>query len=101
MATMILEQAVLDVRPGQTEAFEVAFAQAKTIISAMPGFQRLTLSRCVERPSVYLLLVQWDTLEDHTEGFRGSAQYQDWKQLLHHFYDPFPTVEHFSQVATA
>ncbi len=98
---MILEQAVLDVRPGQTDAFEVAFSKAKTIISAMPGFRRLTLSRCVERPDAYLLLVQWDTLEDHTEGFRGSAQYQEWRRLLHHFYDPFPTVEHYREVTTA
>ncbi|WP_432538038.1 antibiotic biosynthesis monooxygenase family protein [Kineococcus arenarius] len=98
---MILEQAVLDVRPGQTDAFEAAFSKAKTIISAMPGFQRLTLSRCVERPDAYLLLVQWNTLEDHTEGFRGSAQYQEWRRLLHHFYDPFPTVEHYREVTTA
>jgi len=98
---MILEQAVLDVRPGQTDAFEAAFSEAKAIISAMPGFQSLTLSSCVERPDAYLLLVQWDTLEDHTEGFRGSAQYQEWKRLLHHFYDPFPTVEHYREVTTA
>ncbi|WP_432504582.1 antibiotic biosynthesis monooxygenase family protein [Kineococcus arenarius] len=98
---MILEQAVLDVRAGRADAFEVAFSKAKTIISAMPGFRRLTLSRCVERPDAYLLLVQWDTLEDHTEGFRGSAQYQEWRRLLHHFYDPFPTVEHYREVATA
>ncbi|ABS04147.1 Antibiotic biosynthesis monooxygenase [Kineococcus radiotolerans SRS30216 = ATCC BAA-149] len=101
MKAMILEQAVLDVRPGQTDDFEVAFSQAKTIISAMPGFQRLTLSRCLERPDAYLLLVQWDTLEDHTKGFRSSAQYHEWKRLLHHFYDPFPTVEHYRQVDSA
>lgn len=101
MDVMILEQAALDVRPGQTDDFEEAFSRAKTIICAMPGFQRLTLSRCVERPNTYLLLVQWDTLEDHTEGFRGSPQYQEWRQLLHHFYDPFPTVEHYREVTTA
>ncbi|MCI3919885.1 antibiotic biosynthesis monooxygenase [Paenibacillus sp. TRM 82003] len=98
---MILEQAVLDVRPGRADDFEDAFSRAKTIVSAVPGFQRLTLSRCLERPDRYLLLVQWDTLEDHTEGFRGSAQYQEWKRLLHHFYDPFPTVEHYREVTTA
>lgn len=98
---MILEHAVLDVRPGQEDAFEVAFSRAEPMISGMPGFQRLTLSRCLERPGAYLLLVQWDTLEDHTEGFRGSAQYQQWRQLLHHFYNPFPTVEHYREVTTA
>ena len=101
MGVVILEQAVLDVRPGRADDFEVAFSRAKAIVSAAPGFRGLTLSRCVERPDTYLLLVRWDTLEDHTEGFRGSAQYQEWKRLLHHFYDPFPTVEHYRQVASA
>ncbi|NCT90456.1 antibiotic biosynthesis monooxygenase [Cellulomonas sp. APG4] len=98
---MILEHAVLDVRPGQADAFEAAFSQAKAIIAAMPGFGHLTLSRCVERPGTYLLLVRWDTLEAHTEGFRASPEYQEWKRLLHHFYDPFPTVEHYREVTTA
>nr|WP_240895012.1 antibiotic biosynthesis monooxygenase [Kineococcus siccus] len=96
-----MEHALLDVRPGEAGSFEAAFAEARSIISAMPGFRHLTLSRCVERPDTYLLLVQWDTLADHTEGFRGSAQYQEWRRLLHHFYDPFPVVEHFREVATA
>ncbi|HET8594324.1 MAG TPA: antibiotic biosynthesis monooxygenase, partial [Intrasporangium sp.] len=65
------------------------------------GFRRLDLSRCLERPSTYLLLVEWDTLEDHTEGFRGSPEYQEWRRLLHHFYDPFPAVEHFEHVLRA
>jgi len=95
---MILEHALLDVRPDQTDAFEAAFSEARAIISAMPGFGGLTLSRCVERPNTYLLLVHWDRLEDHTEGFRGSSRYLEWKRLLHHFYDPFPTVEHFTEV---
>ncbi len=98
---MVLEHAALSVKPGEEEAFELAFAGAKAIIAGMPGFQHLTLSRCVERPSTYLLLVQWRSLEDHTEGFRGSVRYQQWRQLLHHFYDPFPTVEHFVQVHSA
>lgn len=65
----------------------------------MPGFESLQLQRCLERPSSYLLLVDWARLEDHTEGFRKSPQYEDWRRLLHHFYDPFPTVEHFTLVA--
>lgn len=98
---MILEQAVLSVRPRQGEAFEAAFAQAKTIISAMPGFGSLRLLRCLERADTYLLLVEWRNLADHTEGFRGSPEYQEWRRLLHHFYDPFPVVEHFEPVASA
>lgn len=95
---MILEVAMLDVRPGQEDAFEDAFAEASSIISSMQGYLEHELQRCIERPSRYVLLVRWETLEDHTEGFRGSPEYQRWKALLHHFYDPFPTVEHFTRV---
>lgn len=98
---MILEHALLSVRPGNEADFETAFATAKTIISSMPGFEGLTLSRCLERPSTYLLLVRWRDLRDHTQGFRGSVEYERWRELLHHFYDPFPTVEHYEQVLTA
>ena len=95
---MILEHALLPVIPGRETEFESAFARARPIISSMPGFVDLALSRCLERPSTYLLLVHWNELTDHTEGFRGSAEYQQWKTLLHHFYDPFPTVEHFAEL---
>ncbi|HEX5588432.1 MAG TPA: antibiotic biosynthesis monooxygenase [Acidimicrobiia bacterium] len=95
---MILELAILDVRPGETDAFERAFAEAKAIIASMPGFDHLELQRCVEHTDRYVLLVRWDRLEDHTEGFRGSPEYQRWRELLHHFYDPFPTVEHYEPV---
>lgn len=98
---MILEHALLPVRPGQEADFERAFAEAKDVISAMPGFRGLTLARCVERPDAYLLLVQWDRLEDHTVGFRGSPAYQRWRALLHSFYEPFPVVEHFTTVLVA
>jgi len=75
--------------------FEAAFAQASSIISAMPGYVSHELQRCIEVPHRYILLVDWESLEAHTVGFRGSPQYQEWKRLLHHFYDPFPTVEHY------
>ena len=96
---MILECAVLDVRADETAQFEAAFAQAQAIISASPGYLSHELQRCLEKPSRYLLLVRWRRLEDHTKGFRESAPYQQWKKLLHHFYDPFPTVEHYEAVA--
>ena len=98
---MILEHAELSVRPGREDEFERAFTEAKAIIARMPGFAGLSLSRCLERPSVYLLLVEWQRLEDHTEGFHGSPEYEQWRALLHSFYDPFPTVEHFTTVFTA
>ncbi|MGH3599318.1 MAG: antibiotic biosynthesis monooxygenase family protein [Pseudonocardiaceae bacterium] len=95
---MVLEHALLPVKPGEESSFEEAFTQAKKIIADMPGFQQLTLSRCVERPNTYLLLVEWDRLQDHTEGFRASAAYEEWRRLLHHFYEPFPVVEHYEHV---
>jgi heme-degrading monooxygenase HmoA len=94
---MILETAVLDVRPGQEEAFEAAMRQARPLIAATPGFGDIEIRKCIETRHRYLLLVHWQTLEDHTIGFRQSARYQDWRDLLHHFYHPFPTVEHYEQ----
>jgi heme-degrading monooxygenase HmoA len=95
---MVLEVAILSIRPGQTADFEAAFARAAPIIASIPGYQSHELQQCIEDPNRYILLATWETLEAHTVGFRGSPQYQDWKKLLHHFYDPFPTVEHFERV---
>ena len=98
---MILEVAVLDVRAGEGARFEAAFRRAEPLIAAAAGHQRHELRRCLELPDRYLLLVWWATLEDHTRGFRGSAAYQELKALLHHFYDPFPVVEHYAPLAGA
>lgn len=95
---MILEIAVLHVRAGESEAFEAAFARAQHIIASMPGYLGHELQRCLEVQDKYALLVRWQTIEDHEQGFRQSPQYQQWKQLLHHFYEPFPVVEHFELV---
>lgn len=95
---MILEVAILDIKPGQSAAFEAAFGQAQHILADMDGYLSHQLQRCVENPDRYLLLVNWETLEHHTQGFRQSAGYQAWRRLLHHFYDPFPTVEHYVTV---
>ncbi len=93
---MILEVAILNVTADQETAFDAAFHQAAPILANAPGYISHELRRCLERSSRYLLLVNWQTLEDHTIGFRCSPQYQEWKELLHRFYDPFPTVEHYS-----
>jgi heme-degrading monooxygenase HmoA len=95
---MILETAILDVIPSRENEFQAAFAKASPIISSMPGYISHQLQRCIEKQNRYILLVNWETLEDHTVGFRGSEQYQEWRKLLHHFYDPFPTVEHYELV---
>ena len=98
---MILEVAILDVKPGQASHFEEAFGEAQKIISSMSGYVSHQLQKCVENTNRYILLVNWETLEDHTTGFRGSDEYQEWKKLLHDFYDPFPVVEHYSSVFSA
>jgi len=95
---MILEVAVLPVIEGREAEFEAAFREASPIIASMPGYLGHELQRCIEAPSRYLLLVRWETLEEHTVGFRASPEYQRWRTLLHHFYDPFPAVEHFEAV---
>ncbi len=95
---MILEVAILDIRSGLNIEFEAAFQTAAPIIAAMPGYISHELQHCIENSHRYILLVQWEFLEDHTIGFRQSPQYQQWRSLLHHFYDPFPTVEHYTTV---
>ena len=97
-AAPITEHALLDVIAGREAEFEAAFALARDIPAGSDGFHSLRLLRCVETPSRYLLLIEWTTLEAHTVGFRGSPLYQRWRELLHHFYDPFPTVIHFETV---
>jgi heme-degrading monooxygenase HmoA len=81
---MILEAVILPVKAGQEDEFEAAFKQASPIIASMKGYIQHELHRCIETPNRYLLLVHWE--------------YQEWKRLLHHFYDPFPVVEHFQNV---
>jgi heme-degrading monooxygenase HmoA len=98
---MITEHALLEVVPGRETEFVEAMESAKGIIGASPGFVSLRVERCMERPSRFLLLVEWERLEDHIEGFRGSEAYPAWRAALHHFYDPFPTVEHFEPVVRA
>jgi heme-degrading monooxygenase HmoA len=92
---MILEVAILNVRQGMCADFESAFRQASPIIASMPGYVSHELRPCLENPQRYVLLVHWQKLEDHTVGFRQSPEYQQWRQLLHYFYAPFPTVEHY------
>jgi heme-degrading monooxygenase HmoA len=95
---VILEVAILDVITGKEIEFEAAFGKAQSIISSMEGYISHELKRCIEKDTQYILLVNWETLESHTKGFRESAQYKLWQQELHHFYDPMPVVEHYESV---
>ena len=95
---MILEVAILNVKTGQEKQFEADFDTASQFISSISGYIRHSLRKCMEQHNKYILLVEWETLEDHTVGFRQSAEYLEWKRLLHHYYDPFPTVEHYETI---
>jgi heme-degrading monooxygenase HmoA len=95
---VILELAILDIIAYKEAEFEKAFVDAEKIITTMRGYISHSLQKCIEKESRYVLLVEWETLEDHTQGFRKSEEYQKWKELLHHFYDPFPVVEHYKLI---
>ncbi|BAO75270.1 antibiotic biosynthesis monooxygenase family protein [Winogradskyella sp. PG-2] len=92
---MILEVAILNIKKGQSQAFEIAFKTAEHFISAMKGYLNHTLKKCMEDDDKYILSVNWKTLEDHEIEFRTSDEYQKWKKLLHHFYESFPIVQHY------
>ncbi len=95
---MILEAVMLHIKPTQTEAFESCFITASAIIKRAKGYIEHELNKCIEHENQYLLLIKWERLENHMTDFRNSADYLEWKTLLHHFYEPFPIVEHFNLV---
>lgn len=95
---MILEVATLYIKPELSFSFESTFKEASKIIASMSGYIDHHLQKCMEVEHKYILLVRWEKLEDHEIGFRKSEQYQKWKELLHHFYDPFPVVEHYTDI---
>lgn len=95
---MILEIANLTIKSGKESEFEKTFAVASKIISNMSGYIKHELQCCIEHHNRYVLLVWWQTVADHEIGFRQSTEYQEWKKLLHHFYEPFPEVLHYKEV---
>ena len=92
---MIIEHALLQVRPGLEAAFEAAMNDARPLIAASPGFLGIEVRPAVETTGLFLLLVRWESIAHHREGFRKSDRYQQWRSLLHSFYDPMPTVDYF------
>lgn len=95
---MIVEHGVLPIRPGAEAEFEAAYAKARPLISAAPGFLGISMSRSIESPSLFLLLVRWENVEAHTEGFRKSPGFEQWRALLHEFYESPPVIEHFVEI---
>ncbi len=98
---MILEQAIFVIDQGSEMEFESAMEQAKEVIAQAAGFRSLTLHRSVERPSTYLLLNEWETVEDHMVGFRESDRFKRWRELIGPFFAADPQVEHFESPVVA
>ena len=95
---MILELVQWTVKPNQRRDFESAFEQAQHILSNASGYRTHSFQKCLENPDKYILLVQWETLEDHTVGFRDSESYQKYRALLKPHYEAGATMEHYVTV---
>jgi heme-degrading monooxygenase HmoA len=95
---VVVEHALISVTPGREAEFEAEFPRARAVIEQAQGFRWAELHRFVERPSVFLLLVGWETLEDHVDGFRGSDLFPQWRAVIGPFFDGAPTVEHVTAV---
>jgi heme-degrading monooxygenase HmoA len=94
---MILEIAQIDVKPGTEAEFEGAVAKAAPLFRNAKGCLAMELQRSIEKPSRYRLFVRWETLEDHTVGFRGSPAFQEWRGLVGPYFESPPEVEHTRQ----
>ena len=92
---MVIEHGAINIVPGQEAAFEAAFVEAAKVIATSRGFQFVRLCRGIERPSAYLLLVGWDSLDDHLDGFRESELFTRWRALIGPYFDGAPVVEHY------
>ncbi len=95
---MIIEHALLQVRAGEEAAFEAAMAEATPLIAASPGFIDIEVRPAAEQAGTYLLLVRWESISHHRDGFRKSDRYEQWRGLLHRFYDPMPVVTYFGDI---
>jgi heme-degrading monooxygenase HmoA len=95
---MVLEIADFAVLPGTEEKFAAAVREGVRYVSDTPGFRNARLTRGVESPSRFVLLIEWDSLEAHTVGFRESENYPRWRELITPFFDGAPRVEHFNEI---
>ncbi|MDO9020466.1 MAG: antibiotic biosynthesis monooxygenase [Pseudolabrys sp.] len=94
---MITEIAQIDVKPGMEKEFEAGVAKAAPLFQRAKGCRAMRLMSTVERPTFYRLLVEWDTLENHTVDFRGSADFQEWRKLVAHCFASPPVAEHMNE----
>ena len=95
---MIREIAEIDVKPGLEAEFEANVAKAAPLFKRAKGCSGMELQRSIERPSRYRLVVQWETVENHTVDFRGSSDFQEWRKLVGHCFASPPAIEHTTRV---
>ncbi|HLX78798.1 MAG TPA: antibiotic biosynthesis monooxygenase family protein [Acidimicrobiales bacterium] len=95
---MIVEQAVITVAEGKEESFETAFAEAKSVMASSPGCQSVQLYRCIEEPERFLLFVEWDSVEAHMEGFRKSAAFDEWREIVGPYFAYLSDMSHYRPV---
>ena len=98
---MFLEIAQIDIKPGQEAEFEAGVAKATPYFKRAKGCKAMSLQKSVEKPSRCRLFITWDTVENHTVDFRGSADYQEWRKLVGHTFDGTPQVEHVHEALKA
>jgi heme-degrading monooxygenase HmoA len=96
---MVLEVALIDITPGQEDAFAAAYAQARPLVAGTPGCRSVRMTRGVESPARFVLLVEWDSVEAHVNNFRASERFGQWRAIIGPYFANPPTVEHFTDVA--
>ena len=96
---MVLEVALIDVRPGHEDAFAGAYRQGRPILAGTPGCRSVRMTRGIESPSRFVLLVEWDSVAAHLENFRGTERFARWRGFVGPFFAASPVVEHFTDVA--
>ena len=97
---MVTEIAQIDVKPGMESEFEAGVGKARAVFGRARGFKSLALHRSIEKPQRYRLMIQWETLENHTVDFRGSDNWKAWRELVSHCFAGTPEVEHTNTVVT-
>ena len=95
---MVIETAYMEIIEGKEQEFEIALEEAKKVLAQANGFNDIYVHRGIERPNVYMLALQWDTVEDHTIGFRESDLFTQWRALIGPFFANPPAVEHWDLI---
>jgi heme-degrading monooxygenase HmoA len=95
---MVLEVALINIVPGQVDEFVAAYGKARPVLAGTEGCRSVRMTRGVESPSRFVLLVEWDSVDAHLDNFRATGRFTAWRELIGPYFDGAPTVEHFTDV---